>query len=204
MAVLGFVPGGWLKLLALLICWALTFRALTQHELLVFLSVSALFSLMDVMAVRQGAFAFNSPDFMGLPVWEFFMWGFYVLHCMRMLNGPAPRGSVLPAAALAALFALPFMMLADPRFLLAASAAVLALALVFFHERDDFLYVAYMIGIGALIEYTGVWSGQWHYPGNPPGGVPLWFVTMWGGVGLFTRRLLLPLLYRQPAPQAAL
>jgi hypothetical protein len=47
--------------------------------------------------------------------------------------------------------------------------------------------------LGALIEYTGVWTGQWHYPGRHLGGVPLWFLPMWAGVGLFTRRLVLPL-----------
>jgi len=41
-----------------------------------------------------------------------------------------------------------------------------------------------------------VHSGQWGYPGNPPGGVPLWFITMWGGIGLFMRRLIVPILER--------
>jgi hypothetical protein len=35
---------------------------------------------------------------------------------------------------------------------------------------------------------------QWHYPGQPWGGVPLWLFTLWAGFGLFTRRLILPLL----------
>lgn len=203
LAVLAFVPGGWSKLFALLLCWALTFRVLTRRELLAYVSVCALFSLMDAMAVRQGAFVFNSPDVAGLPIWEFFMWGFYVLHCLRMLNGPVPRGSIQAAVALAALFALPFISLADQGLLLAASAALLALSLAFFHERGDWVYLGYMIVLGALIEYAGVWSALWHYPGNPPGGVPLWFITMWGGVGLFTRRLILPLLYGESAPAAA-
>jgi len=47
--------------------------------------------------------------------------------------------------------------------------------------------------MGAIIEYTGVWSGQWLYPGHPWSGVPLWFMPMWGGVGLFTRQLLAPM-----------
>ena len=69
----------------------------------------------------------------------------------------------------------------------------LALALGFFHERQDLIYLGYMAVVGALVEYCGVWSGQWHYPGDSFGGVPLWFATMWGGIGLFTRRLILPL-----------
>jgi len=73
---------------------------------------------------------------------------------------------------------------------------ILAVALAAFHQRLDLAYAGYMILVGALVEYTGVWSGQWGYPGDPPGGVPLWFLTMWGGVGLFTRRLVVPLLHR--------
>lgn len=195
LAALAFVPGSWLKLSALLLCWALTFRALTLSEVIAYVAVSAIFALMDVMALRQGVFRFSAPDYLGLPVWEYFMWGFYVLHAIRMLRGPIPRGSFRPVVALGIVFALPFVTIANATMLLAASGAALALALWIFRERDDWLYVGYMIALGAAVEYTGVGSGQWGYPGNPPGGVPLWFVTMWAGVGLFARRLIVPLLY---------
>jgi hypothetical protein len=135
-------------------------------------------------------------------VWEFFMWGFYVLHLIRMVDGPAPAGKPWLPLGLAIAFAIPFSTIADAQLLLLATAIILGVALAFFHERLDLAYTGYMILVGALIEYTGVWSGQWGYPGDPPGGVPLWFVTMWGGVGLFTRRLVLPILRRydkQPA-----
>ena len=149
---------------------------------------------MDIMAVRQGVFRFTSPDYLGLPVWEFGMWGFYVLHTVRMLDGPAPSGPLWKVLTLAALFALPFVTLADQQALLIASTLLFAVALGFFHERADLRYVGYMIAMGAVVEYLGVWCGQWSYPANPPGGVAFWFVTMWGGIGLFTRRLLLRLL----------
>lgn len=74
----------------------------------------------------------------------------------------------------------------------AVSAALLAVCLALFNQRMDFAYAGYMAALGALFEYVGVWTDQWHYPGLPIGGVPVWFVTMWGGVGLFTRRLILP------------
>lgn len=195
LAVLALVPGGWPKLFGLLLCWAVTFRALTKKELLAFLAVSMLFSVMDIMAVRQEAFRFSSPDYLGLPVWEIFMWGFYVLHALRMLGGSVPTGQRWLVVALAVLFAVPFVTLNDAWVLLAASGGALALALVFFHDPGDWVYVGYMIMVGAFVEYTGVWSNLWGYPGSVPGGVPPWFVTMWGGVGLFTRRLLVPLLY---------
>ena len=58
--------------------------------------------------------------------------------------------------------------------------------------RLDLAYAGHMVVLGALVEYTGVHAGQWFYPIDVPGGVPPWFVTMWGGIGLFFRRLVLP------------
>ena len=81
--------------------------------------------------------------------------------------------------------------------MLAVSGLVLAIGFALFHEPMDFLYAGYMAVVGALIEYVGCGTGQWHYPGQDFGGVPFGFLTMWAGVGLFTRRLVLPLL---PAP----
>lgn len=195
LAILAFIPGGWNKLVAFLTVWALTFREISAREFAVYLGVCGLFSVMDIMAVRQGVFRFERPDYLGLPAWEFFMWGFYVLHAARTLGAPVPAGSLAKSFALAALFAVPFVTLADPWLLLAAAAFALALAFAFFHERGDFVYAAYLAAVGALIEYLGVWAGEWSYPAYPGGGVPPWFVVLWGGVGLFTRRLLLPLLY---------
>jgi hypothetical protein len=153
-----------------------------------------LFSVMDFMAVRHGVFQFLQPDIAGLPFWEFFMWGFVVLHVLRTLDGPAPANNLRLVLPLVMVFALPFATVTDPVLLLATSGAALALALGFFHDRWDWIYVAYAVFIGALFEYVGVWSGQWVYPGNPPGGVAFWFVTMWGGIGLFVRRLVVPFL----------
>ena len=174
----------------------MTFRNLTRTELVLFGIVSVLFTAMNLGALQQGVFFFTHPDFLGMPVWEFFMWGFYVLHLIRMVDGPAPTGKLWLPLGLAVAFAIPFSTIPDAKMLLLVTAIILAIALAFFHERLDFAYTGYMIFVGALVEYTGVWSGQWGYPGDPPGGVPFWFVTMWGGVGLFTRRLVLPILRR--------
>lgn len=193
LGILAWVPGGWAKLAGFLVVWAATFRRLSRRELAAYVAVCLLFVVMDIMAVREGVFAFCFPDYLGLPVWEFVIWGFYVLHTLRMLKGPAPRAPLWRALLLAVAFAVPFASLSDPSMLLLASGMVLALSLACFHARDDLIYGGYMIALGALFEYTGVAAGQWSYPGDPPGGVPLWFATMWGGIGLFTRRLVLPL-----------
>jgi hypothetical protein len=191
--ILGLDIVGALKLAAFVAIWALTFRRLSLREALCFLAVSGLFSIMDIVAVRQGLLTFLRPDFAGLPVWEFFMWGFYVLHMLRTWDGPAPspnRRLVLP---LAVLFAVPFAVVNESPILLLATGAILAVAVFFFHEPQDLVYAGYALLLGAAVEYVGVWTGQWQYPAHPVGGVELWFTTMWAGIGLFTRRLLLPL-----------
>jgi hypothetical protein len=54
-----------------------------------------------------------------------------------------------------------------------------------YHEPMDFAYAGYMAVVGELVEHVGQATGQWHYPGQPGGGVPLWLLTLWAGVGLF-------------------
>ena len=94
------------------------------------------------------------------------------------------------------MFAAAFGLIPDQVILLWVTAVLLAIGLGFFHECRDLAYVGYMVLLGAAVEYTGVHSGEWFYPNDPMGGVPLWFVTLWGGVGLFLRRLVLPILVR--------
>lgn len=194
LAILAWVPGNLAKLAALLLLWAATFRRLSPREAAVYLGVCAFFTAMNAISLQQGIFAFTAPDVWGMPVYELFMWGFYLLHLTRVLGGPAPGGPRPVAWGLALFYAAAFATISDANLLLRVTAVLLAFNLFVFHERMDLAYSAYLILLGAGIEYTGVHSGQWSYPGNPPGGVPLWFITLWGGVGLFTRRLILPIL----------
>jgi hypothetical protein len=193
-AVLALAPGNAIKLVILLVLWTLTFGRLSGRELLAALVVCTAFTAMDAEMVRRGAFAFDHPDVAGLAAYEFVMWGFYVLHVARTLGGYASRSRLVAAAVLALVFAATFATLADPRALAVTASVVLIVALWVFRERMDFAYAGYMALVGLLIEYTGVWSGQWHYPGAPIGGVPFWSLPMWAGVGVFARRLVTPFL----------
>ena len=199
MAILAFVPGNLAKLGALLLLWALTFGRLSKVEAWFYAIVCVFFTGMNAASLQQGIFAFTSPDVLGMPVYELFMWGFYLLHTRRMLGGAAPQGRRAAVWVLALLYAVAFSAIHDGNVLLMVTGGLLTVGLVLFHERNDLAYTAYLIAFGAAIEYTGVWSGQWHYPGAPVGGVPLWFITLWGGVGLFLHRLVLPLLVRYEA-----
>ncbi len=196
LAILALVPGNLAKLAAFLLVWALTFGRLSKVEACFYAIVCLFFTGMNAASLQQGIFAFTAPDVLGMPVWELFMWGFYLLHTRRVLGGPAPQGRRAAVWVLALAYALAFSTIHDGNVLLAVTGVLLLTGLALFHGRRDLAYTGYMILLGAAVEYTGVLSGQWHYPAPPPGGVPLWFITLWGGVGLFLHRLVLPILAR--------
>ncbi len=203
LAIIAWVPGNLGKLAAFLVLWAVTFRKLSRPEAIFYLAVCVFFTVMNAASLKQGIFAFTAPDVLGMPVYELFMWGFYLLHLKRVLGGPAPSSKRAVVWVLALLYAAAFTAIPDANVLLTVTSALLLVGLFLFHEPLDLAYTGYLILLGAAIEYTGVYSGQWHYPGDPLGGVPFWFITLWGGVGLFLRRLILPILARyekQPVP----
>lgn len=200
--VLAFVPTNLGKLAALFVIWAVTFGRLTSAELGMVVVACVVFSVMNAMSLQQGIFAFREPDLFGMPWYELFMWGFYLLHTRRMIGGTAvpPDRKVY---ALTIGYILAFSTISDQVLLVYVTGTLLAMGLAVFHEKTDLLYAGYMVALGAAIEYTGVWSGQWYYPGDPLGGVPVWFVTLWGGVGLLFRRLVLPFVIRFENPATA-
>lgn len=193
LAILAWIPGNAAKLVVMLLIWSLGFGMVSRPELALMIGVNLAFVCLNLGALRKGAFRFTSPDALGMPIYEFAMWGFYTLNTIRFLDGTSPgRGRPSPWI-MAAAFAVTFSITSDPVILTLLSGTVLAISLALYREPMDFAYAAYMVTMGALVEYAGVWTGQWSYPANPPGGVPSWFIPMWAGVGLFTRRLLLPL-----------
>lgn len=173
--------------------WALTFERVRRAELVFFACTNVFFFFMNAAALKNGVFAFAQSDALGIPCWELFMWGFYVVHALRTVGGPVPKRFDTRAWAVAAGFVAAFAVVRDQQVLFAVTTALLGAGLLLFHRKHDLLFVAYLVGLGALIEYGGVWRGLWHYPDAPAGGVPPWFVGMWGGVGLLLRRLCLPL-----------
>ncbi|MDH4099366.1 MAG: hypothetical protein OEV28_02175 [Nitrospirota bacterium] len=172
----------------------MTFKRISREEAILFFIACIFFTIMNALSLKQGVFIFNHPDFLGMPWYELAMWGFYLVHTWRMVDGPLPTGPRTKAGLVALGYVVAFSVISDQHILLLVTAILLALGLFFFHERLDIAYTGYMVFLGATIEYTGVLSGEWHYPGDPWGGVPLWFITLWGGVGLLLRRLALPVL----------
>lgn len=195
LVILAFVPGNVGKLLAFLVLWSLTFKSVSKREMVFYLIICSIFTFMNALSLKQGIFVFKNPDILGMPFYELFMWGFYLLHTARLINGSIPKSQNKQIGILALLFSAAFGIISDQSMLLYATAGLVGTCLLLHHEKLDLLYVFYMIALGALIEYTGVWTDQWAYPGKPIGGVPLWFITLWGGVGFFLRRLALPMIY---------
>lgn len=197
------------KVAFLLAWWLLTFWPLQLREVVFYTLACAFFTVMDVLTVGGGAFQFTHPDILGLPWYEPFLWGFYLLHTLRMMGGAPPpvsapqrhredgvrnKGVPKSAVVLAILFALVFSFVREPQALTFAATGLLICGLALYRNPADFAYSGYMILVGALIEYVGVWSGEWSYPGAPWGGVALWFIPLWGGIGLLLRRIGLPLI----------
>jgi hypothetical protein len=99
-----------------------------------------------------------------------------------------------------AAFAVPFGTIADSNALFLASASMLGVFFAMYHEPMDLAYAGYLAVVGELVEHVGEATGQWHYAGHPWVGVPLWLLALWAGFGLFTRRLVLPLLRNPTRP----
>lgn len=202
-AILFLAPGAMLKTGLLLTLWIPAFAPWRKSDVALFVGASVIFTAMNTAAIHRGIFEFMEPDFIGLPYWEFFLWGFWVLHTHRTVGGsPASRPGRWEWG-LVILFALSFVLFQSATAVLLASGAVLAAALARWHAPEDARHVAHMLLIGTLLEYPGVALGLWRYPDPPAGGVPLWYATMWGGVGLFLRRWAVPLAARlngDPAP----
>ena len=233
------------KVPILLAWWLLTFWPLQLRELVFYALTCAFFTVMDVLTVGGGAFQFTHPDLLGLPWYEPFLWGFYLLHTMRMVGGAPPESatkihhrvtestamkknsranpnSILfsvfsvslwwrkvrcsarsgrnAAYLLAVLYALVFSFVREPQALTCTASALLVCGLALFRQPGDFAYAGYMILVGALIEYAGVWSGEWSYPGDPQSGVALWFIPLWGGIGVLLRRIGLPIISNPFSP----
>lgn len=196
LAVLVLAPNNISRVVALLVVWSLTFRSIKRGELAFFLVICLIFTGMNFASLQAGIFSFTDPDVLGQPWFELLMWGFYALHALRLLGTDAPRFDGWFIGPLTILFSACFATLNSGWPLLLGSGTLLAIGLLRFHERRDWLFVTYFVAMGVAVEYTGVNAGLWQYPNPPLGGVPLWFITLWGGVGFLLHRLALPLLHR--------
>lgn len=205
LAVLGWLPDNGIKLAAMAVFWVIGFGTVSLVEAGLYPLVCLLFVMMDEGALRQGVFRFLHPDLAGLPIFEFGIWGFYVLNALRFVGCQPGERFRWIALGMAAIFATCFLTINDPIALALAAGVVVVVSLRLLRSARDFASAGYMLGMGVLVEYVGVGTGQWIYPGAPLGGVPPWSFVMWAGIGLFSRAILAPLVCRgTPAAGTAL
>lgn len=190
---IALVPNNYLKWAVLWVLWIFTFQKFSRKEVLFLIFINIFFTIMNALSLKQGIFSFTHPDLLGMPVYELTMWGFYLFHTSRMINGPVTKKNDKVIYVLALIYSACFGSIPNQSVLFIVLLVLMSICFILYHDKYDFIYVGYMVFLGALIEYTGVYSSEWAYPEQSLIGIPFWFITLWGGVGFFLRRLGEPL-----------
>jgi hypothetical protein len=187
--------GNAVKALVLVAFWTATFWPLSRRELALVAIIDVFFTLMDVVTVRRGLFWFVHPDVVGLPYWEPFMWGFYVLNAERMCRLPGTRRpSALDYASLIA-FTATFPAIGAPLPLQLLPCALLVATALSRRDARDLVYMGYLTAMGLLVENVGTRAHLWRWRGAV-GAPPYNVVVLWAAVGLYLRRVFVPWLRR--------
>lgn len=195
LSILYLINNSLLATCVLLPVWILLFRPWNRADFFVF-AIAALFFLgQDYAVLKKGGFSFAQHDFLLMPYYEPFLWGFYYLHIKRVI-GDQMAPTKVSFHAVIGLFAtgVAFSLFSNnSTLLLIATLISTSLLLFMFHEKNDLCYGIYTLALGFVIEYFGVYNGLWSYPMPDFLGIPYWFATMWFSVGILGRRFLLPL-----------
>lgn len=182
-----------LILLLLLINWGVLLRPFTKSDLILFVMGQLIFVPNNIMAVKNGTFTFTQPDLLGLPVWEYFMWGYYFVVVQRWCQGTPKVGTALKKwMGGAVLFAMCFSSVQNMNILLFSSCLIVLTALLRARDPMTFKYFIVMVGMGTIVEAAGLAAGHWTYPQGHIGGLPLWYIPMWGGTGVFFHKIAVP------------
>lgn len=176
----------------------LTFKKLSCTEWVAYFICSLLFAFADIGAIKNNFFIFNQPDYFGLPIWEFFIWGFYFLHAHRFIKPNYPRHIELKTILFASGFMLLFSLPIGRELQLTLTSILLLITVTFHHSKSDLQFLFYFIFMGAAVEYFGLVANKWHYPNSSIYTASMQFVVMWAGCGVYFNRLLGP--YLKVAP----
>ena len=193
--VIHFIDQTFITLIILLPLWFLIFRPWNKIEFMIFIIASVFLLAQNYAVLKTGGFSFKQKDILLMPYYEPFLWGFYYLNIKRFISEGAEavtfdKKSVFGLLLTALAFSI-FSKNSNTLFL--ATLLSTGVLFIMFHERFDFYYAAYALGLGFVMELFGVSSGLWAYPEPDFLGIPYWFATMWISVGLLGRRFLIPL-----------
>jgi len=179
----------------LLILWYLVFKPFTTEDIFVFLIAVIYIIPQNYIGLKSGIMFFKNQDFLLMPYYEPLMWGFYYIFLKRFINEPQ-NDLKLSYKILFTLFltaSLFSYFFSYPSYLFATSIILVFILLLLFHEKYDLYYMAITLFLGFIIELFGVQTELWYYPKVNLLKIPYWFSAMWICVGLFCRRLVIPL-----------
>lgn len=194
LGILAVIPNTFWVLLILLALWTIVFWPLSKAEAAIFLIASLFFAGQNYAVLSVGGFEFRHKDFLLMPYYEPFCWGFYYL-CLKRLIPQNPIKTLGPKAIAGLLMtAASFTIFGKNSSALIVAASVSTLILFLFsHEREDWLCALTALIMGTLVEIFGVSNRLWWYPYPDWMGIPYWFVPMWLSAGWLGRRFLFPL-----------
>lgn len=185
-----------IKMVGILLSFYFIYGAFTKEEVYLFVGVNIFFTFMNYMSIINGIFVFSHPNLIGLPWYEFFMWGIYVIHLKRITEiffkkefTSYPIGMV--DFICVGLVITVFSICKDK-----SSVTFLPLIINIFYliSKKSKLLVSnylYFIAIGGILELVGTNGGQWSYPQPDFFGVPFWYVNVFGSFALY-----FPLVYK--------
>lgn len=174
--------------------WFVLFRPFNRSDLLMFLIAAVFIVGQNYSVLERGGFAFEEKDFLLMPFYEPFLWGFYYLNVKRFFSEDRERPRLEPRAfAGVGITAVCFSAFGGNDFrLLLATLVSTGILLWMFHRPYDLYYAAYALALGFVVEIFGVSTGLWSYPNPDFLGMPYWSATMWISVGILGRRFLIP------------
>lgn len=179
-----------LKLIFCIFSFLLVFKRLNLLEWSLFFGVSVFFTFMNAMAIQNGVFQFLSPDFLGLPWYEFLMWGMYVLHLKRFveiyfadeLNNFKISYYDFICLFLVAIF---FSVCGLKWQITILPLLVNIFYLTYKNSKLLWLSYLYFIFMGGVLEFIGTRYLEWSYPSPDIAGVPLWYINVFGSFAIY-------------------
>ena len=188
------VPNSLVVLFILLPLWWIVFRPWQLGELYSFAIAAIFFLLQNYVCLKAGIFEFRHKDFMLMPYYEPFLWGFYFTALKRFIVGTR-KSPAFEMKSLIGLLAtsIAFSVFSRTSLFFAATIVSTLFLFVLFHRKLDIAFAVSALLLGFVVELFGVYSGLWSYPAPDLLRMPYWFSTMWISVGLLGWRFLMPL-----------
>ncbi len=185
-----FINSNIIQTIIFLITWSASFYPIKKDDLFFFSLICLIFIPQDILAISHGVFTFNDPDILGLPIWQFLMWGYWLFFSIRFIKQSSDQKIRFITIILLLIFSLCFTVSTEQTFILARSTIIIIIIFFFHHSKLDFAYFFVMIFLGTIVELLGIYTEIWLYPDNI---YPLWSINMWGGIGIFLNNFKKPI-----------